>query len=152
MSMLTAQEELATTDLDGTRKYLDEISYNIRSIFHGDPSETTPPEYKPVDIAEHLMDAVDVLTYAMERLSHFQGDGKDLPKVYSSITSMRHISASIEKVGEKLKDSISEDYYSLLLDKLDDLNEVLDDVERAFFVLPYDERFMAAANRLLGLQ
>lgn len=150
--MLSAKEELALSDLDSTRKYLDEISYNIRGIFHGDHSEEITTEYKPVDIAEHLMNAMDVLTYAMERLTHFQGYTNDFPKVNSIIASMRHISENIGKMGDQLRGGISEEYYDLFTCKLDDLNEVVDDVDRIFFVLPYNKRFMAAANRLLGLQ
>jgi hypothetical protein len=152
MTMLTAKDELALSDLDGTRKYLDEISYNIREIFHGNHSETSTSEYKSVDIAEHLMNAMDVLTYAMERLTHFQGYTEDLPKVNSSIAALRHISENIRKMGEELKVHISNEYYDLYTYKLDDLNEVVDDVERIFFVLPQDKEFMAAANRLFGLQ
>ncbi|MCE6991914.1 hypothetical protein LZG72_22585 [Dyadobacter sp. CY323] len=150
--MLTAQEELATTDLDGTRKYLDEISYNIRSIFHGDPSETTPPEYKPVDIAEHLMDAVDVLTYAVEKLTAFQVNDEELPKVNSIISSLRNVIESVKTRGSELKSSISREYYDLFLYKLDDLTEVVDDAESIFFDLRKDKDFMASVNKLLGLQ
>jgi hypothetical protein len=150
--MLTAKEELALTDLEGTRKYLDEISFNIRGIFHGDHSEECASEPRPVDIAESLMDAVDIFTYALERLTHLPVGAEDLPKINSSISSMRYISECIEKEREDLKGNVSDEYYGLLVDKLDDLNEVIDDVERVFFELPYDKDFMDSVNRLFGLQ
>ena len=152
MSIVAAENELALCDLDGTRQYLDEISYNIRGIFHGDYLEESETVAKPVDIAEHLMSAMDVLTYGMERLTHFQGRTDDLAKVNSIIGSLRTISGNIAKMGDSLKGQISDEYYDLFKYKLDDLDEVLDDVERIFFVLPNNKRFMAAANRLAGLQ
>lgn len=150
--MLSAKEELALSDLDGTRKYLDEISFNIRSIFHGDHSEALTPTYKPVDIAEHLMNAMEVLTYAVEKLTAFEVGEEELHKINSIISSLRYVIESIKATGSELESSISDEYNDLFMYKLDDLIEVVDDAENIFFDLRRDKDFMASVNRLFGLQ
>jgi hypothetical protein len=152
MSMLSAKEELALSDLDGTRKYLDEISYNIRGIFHGNHSEEIATEYKPVDIAEHLMNAMDVFTFAVEKLTDLDISKEELPKINSIISSLRNIIKNLEEKRVEIGQNISEEYNLLFLDKLEILTEVVDDAERIFFELRMDKNFMASVNRLFSLR
>ena len=150
MSIELAKEELALADLNATRKYLDEISYNIRGLFYGENSE--PQEHKPVNVAENLIVALDIFTYTLEKITQLERHESDLPKVNSIILSVKSILASAHSTASILQTEISEEYYELLLDSIDALEETLDDVEEIFFVLPHDERFMAAANRLLWVK
>ncbi|MCF0041221.1 hypothetical protein [Dyadobacter fanqingshengii] len=151
MNISTAKNDLALRDLDGTRKYLDEINYNIRDIFHGNDQETGTLHYGAVDIAEHLINALDIFTYALEELTQLDASQEDLPKINSIITSLRYIVDETKATGERLKSGISNEYFGMVMEKTENLSEAIDDTERIFFELRNDKDFMAVANRLLGL-
>ena len=151
MNISTAKNDLALRDLDGTRKYLDEISYNIRDIFHGNSQDVEAADYRPVDIAEHLINAMDIFALALEELTGMEISEADLPKINSIISSLRYIVEEARSTTEILRSGVSDEYHSLIVDKKEILKETIDDTERIFFELRNDEAFMTEANRLLGL-
>ncbi|MCF2499208.1 hypothetical protein [Dyadobacter chenhuakuii] len=151
MNITIAKNDLALMDLDGTRNYLDGISYNIRDIFHGNEKTTGGQDDKPVDIAEHLMNAMDIFTYALEELTHLEVGEEDLPKMNSIISSIRYIVERLRSISIRLEPGISLEYYALFLDKIEILDETIDDAEHVFFELRSDKDFIAEAHRLLGL-
>ncbi|QRR00648.1 hypothetical protein [Dyadobacter sandarakinus] len=147
MSIELAKEELALADLNATRSYLDEISYNIRDLFYGE--NTDLQEHKPVDIAENLIVALDIFTYTLEKITQLERHERDLPKINSILLSVKSILTNARSVAAIVQTEISDAYHQMLLDSLDGLEETVEDLEEIFFVLPHDKRFMAAANRLL---
>lgn len=150
VNISTAKNDLALRDLDGTRKYLDEISYNIRDIFHGNGQDASGA-YRPVDIAEHLINALDIFALVLEELTGMEVSESDLPKINSIISSLRFIVEEAKSTSEILKSGISDEYHSLIMHKTEILKETIDDTERIFFELRNDEEFMSEARRLLGL-
>jgi len=152
MSIELAKEELALADLNATRDYLDGISFNIRGILHGTESELESEELRPVDIAENLIKALDIFTYTLDRLSHLERKDTDLPAVNSIVLSLRSVITHTKTTAAILKNQISQEYYALLLDRLGELEEVVDDTERVFFVLPKHKGFVEAMNELLDLE
>lgn len=151
MNITIAKNDLALMDLDGTRNYLDGISYNIRDIFHGTKETISGQECQPVDIAEYLMNATDIFTYALEELTHLEVREEDLPKINSIISSIRYVVDRLRSISINLQPGISSEYYALFLDKIELLAETIDETEHVFFELRNDKDFMAEANRLLGL-
>ncbi|ACT96724.1 hypothetical protein Dfer_5533 [Dyadobacter fermentans DSM 18053] len=144
-------ENLSVDGVDEARARLDEISYNIRTIFHGYEGDTGYPKYGPVDVVEMLINGLDAMIYVSEDLTHQQVSEAELPKINGMIGSLLFVKKLLSTVARKSRNEVSEEYYDMLVERIDDFGEVIRDVERYFFARPADKDFVDSANRLFSL-
>jgi len=144
-------ENLSVDGVDEARARLDEISYDIRSIFHGHEGDENYPKYRPVDVVEILIKGLDAMIYVSEELTHQQVSEAELPKINSMIASISFLKKFLSSVARKSRNEISEEYYNMLVGRIEDFGEVIRDVERYFFTRPADKDFVDSANRLFSL-
>lgn len=144
-------ENLSVDGVDEARDKLDEISYNIRNIFHGYEGDAGYPKYRPVDVVEMLINGLDAMIYVSEELTHKEVSEAELPKINGMIGSISFVKKLLLTVARKSRNEVSEEYYNMLVERIDDFGEVIRDVERYFFTRPADKDFVDSANRLFSL-
>lgn len=144
-------DSISVDGVDEARARLDEISYNIRNVFLGAGGNVNYPKYRPVDIAEMLIKGLDAMIYVSEELTHQEMSTADLPKINAMIASMSFLKKSLSGIVRKSRNDISEEYYDMLVGRIADFGEVIEDAERYFFSRPADKDFVDSANRLFSL-
>ncbi|SDD43699.1 hypothetical protein SAMN04487996_10137 [Dyadobacter soli] len=144
-------ENISVDGVDEARDRLDEISYNIRNVFLGSEGDANYPKYRPVDVVEMLIKGLDAMIYVSEELTHQQVSEAELPKINGMIGSISFFKQLLSDTARKFRNEISEEYYDMLVGRIEDFGEVIQDVERYFFSRPADKDFVDSANRLFSL-
>lgn len=149
--MTVSFENISVDGVDEARTKLDEISYNIRGIFHGHDNSDEYPKFRPVDIVEMLIKGLDAMIYVSEKLTHQEVAETELPKINGMISSISYFKKLLSAFARRSRHEIPEEYYHMLTEKIEDFGEVIQDVERYFFTRPADKGFVESANRLFTL-
>ena len=136
--------------IDEVRDKLDLFSYNVRLTFYGHTHDVAENKNFSADVLESLIKSAASLTELLDKMTAWEIQESKLPKLNGILLLLNAVTNEIEEIGELFREKVTEEYFALFQNKIEDLKEVIEDVENVFFTYPNDPSF-TQANRKLSL-